>query len=132
MKLTSLEGRKRTIKPFEAKLNAWYDNSYFKTLERITGFYETEFPSRNGSQAFVDACDAYWFDLSVRDKAYAVADIMGIRYDDVEERIDDILRRMGVTIAYSNNPIPIKGRRYSEERRYEDRRLNGRRGRWGR
>jgi len=38
----------------------WWGQTPFRTMEQVTGLREEDFPGDDGSQAFVDACDAWW------------------------------------------------------------------------
>lgn len=49
-----------TRKEFKEKMQAWWDSCEFKTVERITGQRECDYPSGDGSQAFVDAATQWW------------------------------------------------------------------------
>ena len=44
------------------KADDWWDQLPFNTLEEITGYSETDFDPEDGSQAFVDACDEWWYE----------------------------------------------------------------------
>jgi hypothetical protein len=37
-------------------------------MERITGYRQTDFDSRYGYQAFVDACDKWWSEQTTDEK----------------------------------------------------------------
>lgn len=45
---------------FKQNMQHWWDSSDYKTLEQVTGLKETDYPSENGSQAFLDACNEWW------------------------------------------------------------------------
>lgn len=49
-----------TMKDFKEKMQSWWDSCDFKIMEQITGLKETDYPSDNGSQAFVDAAAQWW------------------------------------------------------------------------
>lgn len=38
----------------------WWGQTPFRTMEQVTGLREEDFPGDDDSQAFVDACDAWW------------------------------------------------------------------------
>ena len=42
----------------------WWAGLDFRTMEEITGLKETDYSPEDGSQAFVDACDAWWNSFS--------------------------------------------------------------------
>lgn len=48
------------LKDFKAKMQSWWTSCDFKTLEQITGLREIDYPSEDGSQAFVDAVNEWW------------------------------------------------------------------------
>ena len=45
---------------FLQKMQTWWDSRDFTTMERITGLREQNYPSDDGSQAFVDATNEWW------------------------------------------------------------------------
>jgi hypothetical protein len=48
--------------------NKWWNSSDFITMEKITRFRQFDFDPDEGYQAFVDACDEFWENLSTEDK----------------------------------------------------------------
>lgn len=52
----------------EAIVNEWWGNCDFNTMEYITGYCQDNFSPEYGYQDFVDACDAWWNNLSFEDK----------------------------------------------------------------
>ncbi|GAB6013632.1 hypothetical protein [Viscerimonas tarda] len=46
----------------------WWYCAEFKIMGTITGYRQFDFPSDEGYQAFVDACDAWWEALPKEDK----------------------------------------------------------------
>ena len=49
-------------------MQAWWDSTDFRQMERITGFREADFPAEEGNQAFVDACESWWNEKSYDEK----------------------------------------------------------------
>lgn len=45
---------------FTRKMQTWWDSNDFKTMEQITGLRECDYPSEDGSQAFIDAATQWW------------------------------------------------------------------------
>jgi len=46
----------------------WWGDTDFREMERITGFWQSDFNPEDGYQAFVDACDEWWSGLSEDEK----------------------------------------------------------------
>ena len=46
------------------KYNEWFGNLDFRSLERVTGFVQTDYSPEDGYQDFVDACEDWWADLT--------------------------------------------------------------------
>ena len=42
------------------KMQEWWKDLDFITLESITGLYEADYSSEDGSQSFIDACNDWW------------------------------------------------------------------------
>lgn len=53
---------------FKRKVNAWWSQTDFQEMERITGFHQSDFDPEDGFQDFVDACNAFWHALSDEQK----------------------------------------------------------------
>lgn len=45
---------------FKERMQRWWQETDFKMMERLTGYRQADFPSDEGYQAFVDACNAWW------------------------------------------------------------------------
>ncbi|KAA6302834.1 MAG: hypothetical protein EZS26_001004 [Candidatus Ordinivivax streblomastigis] len=54
--------------PPVADWNKWWYSAEFTIMERITGYQQLDFDPEGESQAFVDACDAYWENLPTDEK----------------------------------------------------------------
>lgn len=54
------ETRFCTKAEYRQRMQAWWSSCDFITMERITGLRETDYPSDDGSQAFVDTADGWW------------------------------------------------------------------------
>jgi hypothetical protein len=50
------------------RLQRWWGETDFRQMEQITGFHSFDFDPPEGYQAFVDACDRYWTQLSAEEK----------------------------------------------------------------
>ncbi len=48
------------LKKFKDKMQSWWESCEFKAMERITGLRECDYPSEDGSQAFVNATTEWW------------------------------------------------------------------------
>jgi len=46
----------------------WWGQTPFRQMEQITGLHEDDFDGEDGSQDFVDACDAWWNEQSDEEK----------------------------------------------------------------
>ena len=51
-----------SLEEFKQKMQSWWPRTDFSTLEDITGLKKTDYPSDNGSQAFVNAAEKWWND----------------------------------------------------------------------
>lgn len=51
-----------SLEEFKQKMQSWWPRTDFSTLEDITGLKKTDYPSNNGSQAFVNAAEKWWND----------------------------------------------------------------------
>lgn len=51
-------------KTTKAKMDSWFKNADFDTLERVTGFNRHDFSPEDGYEEFVETCESYWFNLS--------------------------------------------------------------------
>lgn len=47
------------------KYDEWFGNLDFPSLERVTGFIQTDYSPEDGYQDFVDICDNWWEDLTI-------------------------------------------------------------------
>ncbi len=52
----------------EEDLDTWYSEQDFKTLELLTNYKQYEFDPNDGYQDFIDACDKWWYSLSLDEK----------------------------------------------------------------
>ena len=57
-----------SLREFKERMQAWWDSTDFRQMERITGFREADFPAEEGNQAFVDACESWWNEKSYDEK----------------------------------------------------------------
>jgi hypothetical protein len=48
--------------------NKWFQNADFPTMEKITGYRQSDFSPEDGYQDFVDACEDWWGELSTEEK----------------------------------------------------------------
>jgi len=53
------------VEPF----NRWWYSEGFDTMERVTGYRQFDFDPAEGYQAFVDACDGFWENLTEDERA---------------------------------------------------------------
>ena len=56
------------MKDRERIANRWWYSTEFRIMEAITGLRQSQFNPSDGSQAFVDACDSYWENLTAAEK----------------------------------------------------------------
>ena len=49
-----------TLKEFKEQMLSWWESCESKVMEQITGLRECDYPSEEGSQAFVDAATQWW------------------------------------------------------------------------
>ena len=49
-----------TLSDYKQKMQDWWKDLDFITLESITGLHETNYSSEDCSQSFVDACNDWW------------------------------------------------------------------------
>ena len=49
-----------TLSDYKQKMQDWWKDLDFITLESITGLHEADYSSEDGSQSFVDACNDWW------------------------------------------------------------------------
>lgn len=49
-------------------VNSWWNEASFEDMEIITGLNESDFDPADGSQAFVDACEAIWYAKSEEER----------------------------------------------------------------
>ena len=49
-----------TLCEYRQRMQEWWNNLDFITMESITGMQESDFSPDDGSQSFVDACDDWW------------------------------------------------------------------------
>ena len=49
-----------TLSDYKQKMQDWWKDLDFITLERITGLHEADYSSEDGSQSFVDARNDWW------------------------------------------------------------------------
>ena len=49
-----------TLSDYKQKMQDWWKDLDFITLESITGLREADYSSEDGSQSFVDACNDWW------------------------------------------------------------------------
>lgn len=48
----------------------WWEQLPFDTMEEITGLNKTDYDPADGSQAFVDACDEWWYNKTDKQKLH--------------------------------------------------------------
>ena len=53
---------------FPRKWDKWFKECDFATMEKITGYKQSDFSSDDGYQDFVDACEAWWDKLNTEDR----------------------------------------------------------------
>lgn len=56
------------LSEFEEKMNDWFAQADFKTMESMFGLHHEDFDEEDGYQAFVYACEARWNALSYEQK----------------------------------------------------------------
>ena len=49
-----------TLSEYKQRMENWWRNLDFITMESITGLHEADYSSEDGSQSFVDACNDWW------------------------------------------------------------------------
>ena len=49
-----------TLIDYKQRMEDWWKDLDFITMESITGLHETDYSSEDGSQSFVDACNDWW------------------------------------------------------------------------
>ena len=49
-----------TLSDYKQRMQDWWKDLDFITLESITGLHEADYSSEDGSQSFVDACNDWW------------------------------------------------------------------------
>lgn len=49
-----------TLSEYKQRIDNWWRNLDFITMEAITGLYEADYSSEDGSQAFINACNEWW------------------------------------------------------------------------
>ncbi len=52
------------------KIEEWWKQTDFETMEVITGLVQDDFDPADGYQAFVDACEGKWNSLGVEEKIH--------------------------------------------------------------
>ncbi len=49
-----------TLSEYKQRMDNWWRNLDFISMETITGLHEADYASEDGSQSFVDACNDWW------------------------------------------------------------------------
>ena len=49
-----------SLSDYKQRMNDWWKDLDFITLESITGLREADYSSEEGSQSFIDACNDWW------------------------------------------------------------------------
>ena len=49
-----------TLSEYKQKMQDWWKDLDFITIESITGLREADYSSEDGSQSFIDACNEWW------------------------------------------------------------------------
>ena len=49
-----------TLSDYKQRMQDWWKDLDFITLESITGLHEANYSSEDGSQSFIDACNDWW------------------------------------------------------------------------
>ena len=57
-----------TKKEFEERMEAWWGDTDFPTMEKVTGYRQDDFSPNEGYQDFVDACNRWWEAKSYNEK----------------------------------------------------------------
>lgn len=54
--------------PKGVDVDAWFGNLDFATLEKVTGFIQTDYSPEDGYQDFVDVCEDWWSGLTMQQR----------------------------------------------------------------
>lgn len=50
----------RSLPEFKERMQQWWQETDFETMERMTGYLQADYPADEGHQAFIDACNTWW------------------------------------------------------------------------